>query len=43
MIRNILSIFGVIVFSVGKLLLSFVLIVLKCLFIFVINIENGRS
>ncbi len=43
MIRNILNILGVIVFSVGKLLLSLVLITLKCLFIFVISIGNGRS
>lgn len=43
MIKHILSICGVIVFSVGKLLLSFVLIVLKCLFIFVISIGNERS
>ena len=43
MFRYILGILGVIVFSAGKLLLSFVLIMLKCLFIFVISIGNGRS
>lgn len=43
MFRNILAIFGVMIFSVGKLLLSLVVIVLKCLFIFVISIGNGRS
>ena len=43
MFKYILSIFGIIIFSVGKLLLSFVLITLKILFIFVISIGNGRS
>ena len=43
MIKNIFRIFGIVIFSVCKLLLSLVLIVLKCLFIFAISVRHERS
>lgn len=42
MLKNILCIFGVIVFSVCKLFLSLGMMVIKSLFIFVISIGNER-